>query len=264
MSEMRLQRALARAGVASRRAAEKLIEDGQVKVDGKLATLGMKVDPDRQRITVGRKPVKTQALRWLAFHKPLGVVTTAHDEEGRRTVLDFIPNPAALTYVGRLDVMTTGLLILTTDGEAVHRLTHPRYRIPRRYTALVHGRPTSEIAALARERVVIDGRPVEPTEVKVRPGKEGRSILDLTLEEGRNRIVRRWCEAMGLKVERLARLSYGPVRLGDLPPGRYRPLTPREEAALYKSVQLGPGGSETGSVGRASGKRTRLASRSAR
>ena len=262
MSEMRLQRALARAGVASRRAAEKLIEDGQVKVDGKPATLGMKVDPERQRITVGKKPVKTQARRWLAFHKPLGVVTTANDEEGRRTVLDFIPNPAALTYVGRLDVMTTGLLILTTDGEAVHRLTHPRYRIPRRYTALVHGRPTAEIAAVARERIVIDGRPVLPTDVKVRPGKEGRSILDLTLEEGRNRIVRRWCEAMGLKVERLARLSYGPVRLGDLAPGRYRPLTPREEAALYKSVHLNPEDTETGTAAKASGKRTSHASRS--
>src|SRR5215203_6842641 len=249
---MRLQRALARAGIASRRAAEKLSEDGQVRVDGKPAVLGMKVDPERQRITVGRKPVKVQERRWLAFHKPLGVVTTAKDEEGRRTVLDFIPNSAALTYVGRLDVMTTGLLILTTDGEAVHRLTHPRYRIPRRYTALVHGRPTAEIQAAVREKIEIDGCPVTPSDVKVRLGKEGRSILDVTLTEGRNRIVRRWCEAMGLKVERLARLSYGPVRLGDLPPGRYRPLTPREEAALYRAIQLDPD-YETGTGRRASG-----------
>jgi 23S rRNA pseudouridine2605 synthase len=117
---------------------------------------------------------------------------------------------------------------------------------------------------LVRERVVIDGRPVVPSDVKVRPGKEGRSILDLTLEEGRNRIVRRWCEAMGLKVERLARLSYGPVRLGDLPPGRYRPLTPREEAAIYKSVHLNPEGSETGPADQASGKRPRHTSRSAK
>jgi pseudouridine synthase len=237
---MRLQRALARAGVASRRAAEKLIEDGKVRVDGKTATIGMKVDPDRQRITVGNRPVKVKERRWLAFHKPLGVVTTAKDEEGRRTVLDFIPESAALTYVGRLDVMTTGLLLLTTDGEAVHRLTHPRYRIPRRYTALVHGRPAAEIAAAARERIVVDGRPVVPSEVRVRPGTDGRSIIDLTLAEGRNRIVRRWCETMGLKVDRLARLSYGPVRLGDLAPGRYRPLTPREEAALYKAIRLDP------------------------
>jgi 23S rRNA pseudouridine2605 synthase len=262
MSEMRLQRALARAGVASRRAAEKLIEEGQVKVDGKPATLGMKVDPERQRITVGRKPVHVQERRWLAFHKPLGVVTTAKDEEGRRTVMDFIPNSAALTYVGRLDVMTTGLLLLTTDGEAVHRLTHPRYRIPRRYTALVHGRPTAEIAAAVREKAVIDGRPVVPREVKVRPGQQGRSILDLTLEEGRNRIVRRWCESMGLKVDRLARLSYGPVRLGDLPPGQYRPLTPVEETALYKAVRLTPDGDETSGEKRASGRQSRATSRS--
>jgi 23S rRNA pseudouridine2605 synthase len=237
---MRLQRALARAGVASRRAAEKLIEDGRVRVDGKTATIGMKVDPKRQRITVGNRTVKVKDRRWLAFHKPLGVVTTAKDEEGRRTVLDFIREPEALTYVGRLDVMTTGLLLLTTDGEAVHRLTHPRYKIPRHYTALVHGRPTGEIAAAARERILIDGRPVVPNEVRVRPGSEGRSIIDLTLEEGRNRIVRRWCEAIGLKVDRLARLSYGPVRLGDLAPGKYRPLTPREETALYKAIRLDP------------------------
>ena len=242
MSEMRLQRALARAGVASRRAAEELITDGKVRVDGKVATLGMKVDPARQKITVGGRGVKLQERRWLAFHKPLGVVTTASDEEGRRTVLDFIPNNAGLTYVGRLDVMTTGLLLLTTDGEAVHRLTHPRYRIPRRYTALVHGRPTAEIAQAVKQKIVIDGRPVVPSEVRVRPGSEGRSILDVTLAEGRNRIVRRWAEAMGLKVDRLARLSYGPVRLGDLAPGRYRPLAPKEEAALYKAVRMEPEG----------------------
>ena len=240
MSEMRLQRALARAGVASRRAAEELIEAGKVKVDGKVATLGSKVDPDRQRISVSGKAVRVAERRWLAFHKPLGVVTTAKDEEGRRTVFDFIPETKGLTYVGRLDVMTTGLLLLTTDGEAVNRLTHPRYRIPRRYTALVHGRTTAEIASAARQKVVVEGRPVEPEEVRVRPGKEGRSIIDLTLQEGRNRIVRRWVEAMGLKVDRLARLSYGPVRLGDLPPGRYRPLTPAEERALYRAIKLDP------------------------
>jgi len=166
---------------------------------------------------------------------------TASDEAGRRTVLDFIPDNAGLTYVGRLDVMTTGLLLLTTDGEAVHRLTHPRYRIPRRYTALAHGRSTAEIAQAVRQKVVIDGRPVVPEEVRVRPGTEGRSIIDLTLTEGRNRIVRRWAEELGLKVDRLARLSYGPVRLGDLPAGRYRPLTPKEETGLYKAVRMTPG-----------------------
>jgi 23S rRNA pseudouridine2605 synthase len=240
VTEMRLQRALARAGVASRRAAEELIESGKVRVDGAVATIGMKVDPDRQRITVSGRQVKQRPRRWLAFHKPMGVVTTAEDEEGRRTVFDFIPDPAGLTYVGRLDLNTTGLLLLTTDGEAVHRLTHPRYRINRRYTALVHGRPTAEIAGAVRQPVVLDGRPVAVGEVRVRPGTEGRSILDVTMTEGRNRIVRRWAEELGLRVDRLARLSYGPVRLGDLPPGRYRPLTPREEAALYKAVRMKP------------------------
>jgi 23S rRNA pseudouridine2605 synthase len=235
---MRLQRALARAGVASRRAAEELIEAGKVRVDGKVAALGSKVDPDRQRITVSGKAVHVAERRWLAFHKPLGVVTTASDEEGRRTVFDFVPDARGLTYVGRLDVMTTGLLLLTTDGDAVHRLTHPRYHVPRRYTALVHGRSSAEVTAAVRQRVVVDGRAVEPAEVRVRPGKEGRSIIDLTLQEGRNRVVRRWCEALGLKVDRLARLSYGPVRLGDLPPGRFRPLTPAEERALYRAIGL--------------------------
>jgi 23S rRNA pseudouridine2605 synthase len=242
MSEMRLQRALARAGIASRRAAEKLIVEGRVRVDGKVAELGSKVDPDRQAITVSGRKIRVQPRRWLAFNKPLGVVTTADDEEGRRTVFDFIPDSAALTYVGRLDVMTTGLLLLTTDGEAVHRLTHPKYRIPRRYSVLVHGRATGEVASAVQQKVKVDDREVVTQRVQVKPGNEGRSIIDVTLAEGRNRIVRKWCETMGLKVERLARLSYGPVRLGDLPAGRYRPLTPNEENAIYKAIKMKPEG----------------------
>lgn len=237
---MRLQRALARAGIASRRAAEELIKAGKVRVDGKVALLGSKVDPAVQRITIGGRSVHLVERRWLALHKPLGVVTTASDERHRPTVLGLIPNPAGLTYVGRLDAMTTGLLLLTTDGEAVHRLTHPRYRIPRRYSVLVHGRSTEEIRGLVGTQVAVDGRPVQPTDVRVRPGREGRSIVDLTLHEGRNRVVRRWCEALGLKVDRLARLSYGPVRLGDLSPGEYRPLTPDEVRALYRAIRMQP------------------------
>lgn len=238
MTTMRLQRALARAGVASRRQAEELITAGAVRVDGQVATLGSKVDPDRQAITVRGRKVRLQPMRWLAFHKPLGVVTTASDEQGRRTVLDFMRDRAGLTYVGRLDVMTTGLLLLTTDGEAVHRLTHPRYRVPRRYTALVHGRPTEELARAARGRVLVDGRPVVPLAVTVRPGRDGRSLVDVTLTEGRNAIVRKWVAAMGAKVERLARLSYGPIRLGDLAPGESRPLTPAEIQQVYQAIDL--------------------------
>jgi 23S rRNA pseudouridine2605 synthase len=238
MTLMRVQRALARAGIASRRAAETLIEDGVVRVDGEVATLGSKVDPDSQVITVRGKRVTQKPRRWIAFHKPLGVVTTAKDEEGRRTVFDFLPRAEGLTYVGRLDVMTTGLLLLTTDGDAVQRLTHPKYHVPRRYTALVHGLPTAQIAEAVRRPVSLDGRPVVPVAVRVRPGVEGRSILDVTLAEGRRHVVRRWAEALGLKVERLARLAYGPIRLGELPVGKWRNLTPAEEKSIYRAIKL--------------------------
>jgi len=238
--KMRVQRALAQAGIASRRAAEDLIRDGLVRVDGEVAVLGSSVDPEHQRITVRGKVITRKPRRWIAFHKPMGVVTTAQDEAGRRTVYEFVPRGEGLTYVGRLDVMTTGLLLLTTDGDAVHRLTHPRYRIPRRYTALVHGRSTPEIAAAIRTPVVLDSQRVTPVAARVRPGVAGRSILDVTFAEGRKHLVRRWAEALGLKVERLARLSYGPVRLGTLAPGKWRPLTATEQAALYRAIHLGP------------------------
>jgi 23S rRNA pseudouridine2605 synthase len=244
MPVMRLQRFLARAGVASRRQAEALITSGKVKVDGKPAELGMSVDSETSRVVVGRKVIRLAARRWIAFHKPLGVVTTADDEQGRRTVFDLIPDTLGLTYVGRLDVATTGLLLLTTDGEAVHRLTHPKYHIPRRYIALVHGVPTSELATRAAGVVKVDERPVVPSHVQVKPGRDGRSILEVTLIEGRNRIVRRWVEAMGAKVERLARISYGPVRLDDLTAGKWRPLTPAEERAIYRAIGMKSGEDE--------------------
>jgi 23S rRNA pseudouridine2605 synthase len=241
MAVMRLQRFLARAGVASRRQAEELITSGQVKVNGKVAELGSSVDSATDRVAVGRKVIKLAERRWLAFHKPLGVVTTADDEQGRRTVFDLIPDTKGLTYVGRLDVATTGLLLLTTDGEAVHRLTHPKYRVPRRYIALVHGATTAELATRTAGVVKVDERPVVPSRVQVKPGRDGRSIIEVTLIEGRNRIVRRWVEAMGAKVERLARVSYGPVRLDDLPAGRSRPLTAIEERAIYKAIGMKDG-----------------------
>lgn len=238
MAVMRLQRFLARAGVASRRQAEELITSGKVKVDGKPAELGMSVDSEKARVTVGRKVIRLAERRWIAFHKPLGIVTTANDEQGRRTVFDLIPDTTGLTYVGRLDVATTGLLLLTTDGEAVHRLTHPKYHVPRRYIALVHGISTEELATRVKGVVKVDNRPVVPSRAVVKPGRDGRSILEVTLIEGRNRIVRRWVEEMGAKVERLARVSYGPVRLDDLASGKWRPLTPAEERAIYRTIGM--------------------------
>jgi 23S rRNA pseudouridine2605 synthase len=238
MSEMRLQRALAQAGIASRRNAEELITAGRVRVDGKVAELGSKVDPTKQKITVDGKPTRKVAKRWLALHKPLGVVSTASDEQGRQTVMDLIPNPRGLTYVGRLDINTTGLLLLTTDGDAVHRLTHPRWHLGRRYVALVHGTSTPELTALTKKTHVIEGRPVNVTGVRVREGKDGRSVVDLMIREGRNRIVRKWFEAMGCKVDRLARVQYGPIKLGDLEPGRWRVLEPDEVAEIYKAIGM--------------------------
>ncbi len=238
MTVMRLQRALAQAGVASRRRAEELIEAGSVTIDGKVATIGAKVDPATQAIAVKGKKVRPLASRWVMLHKPLGVITTADDEKGRRTVFDLIPNHRGMSYVGRLDVMTTGLLLLSTDGEAIYRLTHPKYRIPRRYSVLAHGIPTDLFESKVKGGVEVDGRPVVPVAVRIRPGNEGRTLIDITLAEGRNAVVRKWVIALGGKVERLARLSYGPIRLGDLKPGEWRPLDPTELKALYRAIDL--------------------------
>ena len=236
MTAMRLQRALARAGVSSRRNAETLIREGRVRVNGDVAVIGTVVDPVRDVIMVGRRRVRPAAPAWLVLHKPVGVVVSRRDEAGRTTVFDLLPEVPALTYVGRLDVMTAGLLLLTTDGEATHRLTHPRYAVERSYRALVHGRSESEIRALLARPIVVEGRPVRVVRWRTRPA--GRSTdLHLVLAEGRHRIVRRMCEQLGLSVERLTRLSYGPIQLGSLKPGQWRHLAPGEVRALVAAPQ---------------------------
>jgi 23S rRNA pseudouridine2605 synthase len=236
MTAMRLQRAMARAGVTSRRKAEELIRAGRVRVDGKVATIGATVDPDRQRITVDGATVRPAAARatWFALNKPIGYVVSRGDPAGRRTVFDLLPSVPGLTYVGRLDVMTSGLLLLTTDGGAAHRLMHPRFAVERTYLLGTHGRPAAEIRAALGRPIAIDGRRVVIRSARVRPA--GRSVeLELTLAEGRQRIVRRLAEALGLKVEWLHRTRYGPVRLGDLAEGKHRSLTRRELAAIEES-----------------------------
>jgi 23S rRNA pseudouridine2605 synthase len=232
MTLMRLQRALARAGVASRRKAEDLIRAGRVKIDGRKATIGESVDPDTQKVTVDGHAVRGAAQTvWYALNKPLGYVVSRSDPEGRRTVYDLLPKVPGLTYVGRLDVMTSGLLLLTTDGTAAHHLMHPRYEVPRTYWLRAHGRTPREITALLKSKVMIEGRAVRITESRVRT--VGSSVeIELTLAEGRNRIVRRLAEALDLKVEWLHRVAYGPVRLGKLPEGKWRVLTPREIEAI--------------------------------
>lgn len=235
MTLMRLQRALARAGVASRRKAEELIRAGRVKVDGRTATIGESADPDRQKITLDGHAVRAPAQTvWYALNKPLGYVVSRGDPEGRRTVFDLLPNVPGLTYVGRLDVMTSGLLLLTTDGTAAHHLMHPRYEVPRTYWLRAHGRPPHDVAAALNARVMIEGRAVRVTQSRVRA--VGASVeIELTLAEGRNRIVRRLAEALELKVEWLHRVAYGPVRLGKLPEGKWRVLTAREIAAIGRA-----------------------------
>jgi 23S rRNA pseudouridine2605 synthase len=230
---MRLQRALARAGVASRRTAEDLIRAGRVRVNGKLAEIGSVTDPAADTITVDGRRVRAGVEDvWLALHKPIGYVVSRSDPEGRRTVFELVPRVPGLTYVGRLDVMTTGLLLMTTDGAGANLLTHPRHGVERSYRVLLHGRSTEEVRRLLARPVVIDGRPVNITRTRIRAADGGRTDVTLVLAEGRYRIVRRLCERLELKVERLTRLSHGPVQLGRLAPGAWRHLTNAERAAL--------------------------------
>ena len=233
MTLMRLQRALARAGVTSRRKAEDLIRAGRVRVDGAVATIGMSVDPLRHRVTVDGRAVRPGPVTWLALNKPVGYVVSRGDPEGRRTVYSLLPNVPGLTYVGRLDVMTSGLLLFTTDGAAAHRLMHPRFAVPRTYWLRVHGRGVDEVRAALARPPAIDGRPVRVVDFRVRPVE--RSVeVEITLAEGRQRIVRRLAEALGLKVEWLHRVSYGPVRLGRLAEGKYRRLAAHEVEAIER------------------------------
>lgn len=232
MTTMRLQRALARAGISSRRGAEELIRAGRVRVNGRGAAIGESVDPSHDVITIGGRRVRPARTVWVALHKPPAVVVSRRDGRGRRTVFDLLPRIPGLTYVGRLDAMTTGLLLLTTDGTGAHRLTHPRFAVERVYRVVVHGRPESEVRQALSRPVEIEGHAVNIVRWRTRPAARGATDMLLVLAEGRHRIVRRTCEKLGLKVERLVRLSYGPIRLGRLAPGEWRYLSPGELEAL--------------------------------
>lgn len=230
---MRIHRALARAGIASRRKAEELVAAGRVRVNGEVARTGQSVEPDRDRITVDGKPVALpKASKWYVLHKPAGVLTTRSDPEGRRTVFDLVPSEPGLTYVGRLDYMTEGVLLLTTDGDAAHTLTHPSSQVPRSYVATVRG-SVKAAAQQIRNGVELEDGPVHPESVEVTPGERPRTWdLTLTIREGRTREVRRLCEHVGLEVLRLVRTSFGPVQLGTLAPGTTRALTTKERSLI--------------------------------
>lgn len=209
-----------------------LIVAGRVRVNGTVAELGQSVDPAIDAVTVGGCRLKQVKVAWIALNKPAGYVVTRRDTEGRSTVFDLVPDLPGLAYVGRLDVATTGLLLLTTDGEAAHRLTHPRFAVERTYRAIVRGRPADDIRRALRRPVVIGRRRVSIVGFRVSRGERGTSDLTITLTEGRNRIVRRVCEQLGLDVVRLMRLSHGPVKLGRLAPGHWRYLTTYEISAI--------------------------------
>jgi pseudouridine synthase len=230
---MRIQRALARAGIASRRKAEELVAAGRVRINGEVARTGQSVEPGVDTITVDGKPVGLPpAAKWLVLHKPAGVLTTASDPQGRKTVFDLVPKEPGLTYVGRLDYMTEGVLLLTTDGDAAHLLTHPSSQVPRSYVATVRG-SVKAAAAEIRAGVELEDGFVQPEGVSVEPGERPRTWdLTLTIREGRTREVRRLCEHVGLEVLRLVRTSFGPVQLGSLAPGTTRALTTKERTLL--------------------------------
>jgi 23S rRNA pseudouridine2605 synthase len=238
---IRLQKVLAQAGVASRRASEILIDRGRVEVNGQtVREQGVRVDPQRDVIRVdGSRIPPPRRHVYLVLNKPRGVVSTLHDPEGRPTLADLIERrKERLFHVGRLDTDTEGLIILTNHGEFAHRLAHPSYEVEKTYLAEVEG--VVEAATLKRMRggLMLDDGPVKPDKVTVKSRGPAKSLVEVTLHEGRNHIVRRMFDAVGHPVRRLSRIQIGPVRLGQLAQGASRELTSAELGALLDAVKL--------------------------
>lgn len=237
----RLQKVLAQAGVASRRRCEELIVQGSVQVNGEVVReLGTKVDPERDHIVVNGKPVRLERHVYLILNKPTGVITSLSDPQGRRVVTDLLKGVKERVYpVGRLDYDTSGLLLLTNDGDLANKLAHPRYEIDKVYRAWVKGVPTAEkLKRLATGVQLEDGMtsPGKARLLKTSPGKE-KSWIELTIHEGRNRQVRRMCEAIGHPVLALERVRLGFLTLDGLQAGQFRPLTPAEVQQLRQDLE---------------------------
>ena len=229
---MRLARYLAHSGAASRRAAEKLIAAGRVTVGGEVVRDPARDVDESSNVALDGEPLAPEPREVYALHKPAGVVSTAKDTHGRRTVTEFVPSERRLYPVGRLDADTTGLILLTNDGDLANVLTHPSFEVEKIYRARVHPAPVPERALRAlREGVELDDGRTAPARVRqLEPG-----LLEITLHEGRKRQVRRMCEAVDHRVKALERVGFGPLRLEKLPEGEFRRLTPAEVERLRKA-----------------------------
>jgi 23S rRNA pseudouridine2605 synthase len=225
----RVHKVLARAGVASRRRCEELIAEGRVAVNGEVIGLGAQLDVQRDIVTVDGAfvPLAPDAV-YYALNKPTGYVTTAHDPQGRPTVVELVPYEPRVVPVGRLDLDTEGLLLLTNDGELTHRLTHPSFGVEKEYLAEVEGTPSRGALRRLREGVELEDGPTAPAKVALVPP----NVVRLVIHEGRNRQVRRMCAAVGHPVQRLVRVRIGPIVIGTLAPGQWRALEGVEVRAL--------------------------------
>lgn len=231
---------MAEQGVASRRKSEDLIRAGKVKVNGHVAEIGMKINPRKDLVTVGKQKltnVKNRKMVYVMLNKPRGYVTTVSDELGRKTVMDLLPDFGCRIYpVGRLDKDSEGLLLLTNDGSFTNCMTHPSHEYAKVYRVTVRPAVNDDILFNLRNGIEIDGRMTAPCEVTVLTEEENRVILEFILHEGRNRQIRKMCESQGLEVARLKRISIGPVKLGMLKQGDYRELTEQDVKKLLRSA----------------------------
>jgi len=234
--QQRLQKIIAAAGYCSRRRAEDLIAEGRVRVDGRVAKLGDQADAQKCQILIDGKPVRAaEELTYLLLHKPLGVVTTLSDPDGRRVVTDLVRDqPVRLFPVGRLDINTSGLLLMTNDGDLANRLAHPSQQVDKRYRVKIRGHLTDEAKNMLAEGVRLDDGMTSPARVEKVRVSGGHTWFELCIHEGRNRQVRRMCEALGYQVSRLVRIGYAFLTLGDLAPGQARVLTRSEVNRLQK------------------------------
>lgn len=237
----RIQKVLARAGVASRRGADDMVAAGRVRVNGRRARVGQRIDPTKDIVEVDGYlvPVDPALVHYL-LNKPRGVLTTASDPEGRTTVLDIVDLDRRVWAVGRLDIDTEGALILTNDGSLTQALTHPSKGVPKSYLAEVSGTVTARALRQLRRGVHLEDGPTRPATVGVDDRSGPTTLVEITISEGRNRQVRRMLEAVGHPVVRLARTAIGPVTLGRLKPGAFRRLSGTEVAALYRAAELAP------------------------